>query len=143
MHKNNNRFSTVTIKAGAAVLLLLLTICFCADAASVEDKVAVLITGWGMPAGYNFHYSWTSSDYPRAGDKAEYAGQPCKIGHSGEFPFDIHVGIIPWSIHSGNVEPCSSEGGDLFFDYTGIYQYDSENELYVSIYPDKPPVSVL
>jgi hypothetical protein len=24
----------------------------------VEEKVAVLITDWGMPAGYNFEYAW-------------------------------------------------------------------------------------
>ena len=37
----------------------------------VEEKVGVLITGWGMPSGYNFTYSWHSSEYARCGDRTE------------------------------------------------------------------------
>ena len=62
-----------------------------------KDKVAVLITDWGMPAGYNFEYSYHSHDYSRIGDLTLYPGQPCKIGHVGEFPHEMHMGLVPWS----------------------------------------------
>ena len=39
-----------------------------AGTTAVKDKVAVLITTWGMPAGYSFEYSWHSSEYSRCGD---------------------------------------------------------------------------
>ena len=69
-----------------------------ANTTTVEDKIAVLITNWGMPAGYSFDYSVHSSEYDRCGDRTEYEGQPCKIGHVGEFPYQAHFNIIPWAI---------------------------------------------
>jgi len=39
-----------------------------------QEKIAVLITGWGIPVGYNFDYAWTTSD------TTEYEGQECTIG---------------------------------------------------------------
>ena len=104
----------------------------------VEEKVAVLITGWGMPAGYNFHYAWTSHDNPRIGDLTEYEGQPCKIGHVGTFPFQIHVGIIPWALHHIDVPNtnCVTKFGGLY-DSIGIYRYDPELNVYIGLTPDQ------
>ena len=56
----------------------------------------MLITGWGMPAGYNFGYAGQALT-SQIGDKTESEGQPCKIGHVGEFPYQSHM-TIPWSI---------------------------------------------
>ena len=64
----------------------------------VSEKVGVLITGWGMPAGYNFGYAWASPDLAQIGDKTDVAGDPCKIGHVGTFPYQSHVNFIPWAI---------------------------------------------
>jgi hypothetical protein len=129
------------------ILLLVIATClFTCNAKAqppVEDRVAVLITGWGMPEGYNFHYSWTSSNYPRVGDITEYEGQPCKIGHVGEFPYELHVGIIPWALHHGNVDPCISldPSWGFFYDYTGIYRFDESTTTYISIDPGAPLVA--
>ena len=84
---------------------------------AAQDKIAVLITGWGMPVGYNLDYAWTTSDYPRIGDITEYEGQPCKIGHVGDLPYQSHINMIPWAI----TYPCPGEDA-LFYDYHGIYQ---------------------
>ena len=100
-----------------------------------EEKIAVLITGWGMSSNYNFEYAWRSHDYPRIGDRTEYEGQPCKIGHSGEFPFESHINFIPFSIL------FEVEGYEDLFDSYGVYHYDSVNNLYVSSCPDAPSLS--
>ena len=98
--------------------------------AQVEDKVAVLITDWGMPAGYNFEYAWRSHDAARVGDRAEYIGQPCKIGHVGEFPYEAHMGLVPWGL------AFEEPGFEIFFDSSGIYEL--VGGVYVSPNPDIP-----
>ena len=87
------------IKIYMLLTIMLLVPCISmAQSTPVKDKVAVLITSWGMPAGYNFGYAWASPDLAQIGDKTESEGQPCKIGHVGEFPYQSHVNFIPWSI---------------------------------------------
>lgn len=93
-----------------------------------EEKVAVLITDWGMPAGYNFEYAWRSHDAARVGDRTEYVGQPCKIGHVGEFPYEAHMGLVPWGL--ATLVP----GLELAFDSSGIYQL--VDGIYIGIHPD-------
>ena len=95
-----------------------------AQPTAVEDKVAVLITGWCMSAGYSYDYAWTTSDYPRIGDRTEYEGQPCKIGHPGEFPYQSHINMIPWAI------TYLTEGNEAIFDSYGIYSYNEALNLY-------------
>ena len=93
----------------------------------VSEKVGVLITGWGMPAGYNFGYAWASPDLAQIGDKTDVAGDPCKIGHVGTFPYQSHVNFIPWAIlFHVSTDPTWSP----FFDYYGIYKL--ENGVYVN-----------
>jgi len=99
----------------------------------VSEKVAVLITGWGMPAGYNFEYSWNSHTEARVGDRTHYPGELCKIGHVGEFPYQTHVGILPWGLTT--VWP----GGANIFDTSGIYKL--VNGAYVSVNPDLPSLT--
>ncbi|MCX5904935.1 MAG: hypothetical protein NTV89_16020 [Proteobacteria bacterium] len=114
-------------------IMLLVPCVSMAQSTPVKDKVAVLITGWGMPAGYNFGYAWTSPDLAQVGDKTEYEGQPCKIGHVGEFPYQSHMNFIPWSIL------FKTAGNEQFYDYYGVYKL--ENGTYVSPNPDIPPVN--
>jgi hypothetical protein len=97
-----------------------------------KDKVAVLITDWGMPAGYNFEYAYHSHDYSRIGDLTQYPGQPCKIGHVGEFPHEMHMGLVPW------VLTASYPGSEELFDSYGIYKL--ENDIYVNVNPVVPSV---
>ena len=116
------------MKAKKAYLLLtimLLVPCISmAQSTPVEDKIAVLITGWGMPAGFSFGYAWTSPDKAQIGDKTDYEGQPCKFGHVGTFPYQSHINMIPWAI------TFQTEGSELFYDYHGIYRL--ENGVYVN-----------
>jgi hypothetical protein len=114
--------------------IMLLVLCIsAAQATPVEDKIAVLITSWGMPAGYNFGYAWASPDLAQIGDKTEFEGQPCKIGHVGEFPYQSHMNFIPWSIL------FKTEGSESFYDYYGVYKL--ENGQYVSPNPEIPTVN--
>ncbi len=119
--------------------LTFMTICLFAGNAiaqpPVEDRVAVLITGWCMPAGYNFDYAWTTSDYPRIGDKTEVEGQSCKIGHLGDFPYQSHISMIPWAI------TFLTPGYEDFFDYHGIYTYNETLDVYEHPNPDVPDVN--
>ena len=114
------------------ISILLVPYTTMAQGTPVEEKVAVLVTGWGMPAGYSFDYSWYSSEYARCGDKTEYEGQSCQFGHIGEFPYQAHMNIIPWSI-------CfETPGHESLYDNSGIYIL--EDGVYVSPNPAIPSV---
>lgn len=105
-----------TVMRKKTVFLFVLFTLLAGRAHAADDTIAVLITGWGMPVGYNFDYAWTTSDYPRIGDKTDYEGQPCKIGHMGIFPYASHINMIPWAI------TYKTEGMEVYFDYHGIYK---------------------
>ena len=116
------------IKISLILILALLLPLISMAQTPVEEKVGVLITGWGMPSGYNFTYSWHSSEYARCGDRTEYEGQPCKIGHVGGYFNDdllmAHMNLVPWGI-------CfETEGVEFLYDSVGIYIFDGEK--YVS-----------
>ena len=100
----------------------------------VEEKVGILITGWGMPSGYSLEYSWNSSKFARCGDLTEYEGQPCKLGHVGDFPYQSHFNMIPFAICFEQPEPARK----LLWDSVGIYIFDGDK--YISPNPDIPPV---
>jgi hypothetical protein len=94
----------------------------------VSEKVAVLITDWGMPQGYNFEYDWNSHKTCRVGDRTHYLGEPCKIGHVGPMPSQVHIGILPVGItwpYPGNYKS---------YDNSGLYKL--VDGVYVSIHPD-------
>jgi hypothetical protein len=99
-----------------------------------EDKVAVLITSWCSPRGFDFDYAWRSHSQCRVGDRTEYEGQPCKIGHVGEFPYQTHLGLIPWFL------AWETPGFELIFDNSGIYQL--AGDTYVHIHPDGDSIPV-
>jgi hypothetical protein len=117
----------------AIIMVVLIPLLGYAGTPPDHDKVGVLITGWGMPAGYNFGYAWASPDLAQIGDKTEYEGQSCKIGHVGEFPYLSHQNFIPWSIL------FSEPGGENFYDSYGVYTF--ENSQYISPNPDIPSVN--
>jgi hypothetical protein len=119
-----------------ALILFLVAPVNVAAQTPVEEKVGVLITGWGMPSGYDLNYSWYSSKYARCGDLTEYEGQPCKIGHIGGYAGDVlymaHMNLIPWGI-------CfETPGVEFLYDSYGIYIL--KNGTYVSPNPSVPTV---
>lgn len=117
----------------ALVSALILPHTIAAQETPINEKVAVLITGWGMPSGYNFSYSYYSSDAPRCGDRATAEGEACKIGHVGELPYQAHINLIPWSI-------CfKTDGYELLWDNSGIYRL--EGGMYVSPNPEIPSLA--
>ena len=116
-----------------AVVIIHLLPCLGSAAVPVKDKIAVLITDWGMPAGYNFEYAWNSHTGARFGDWTQYPGQPCKFGHVSEFPHQLHMGLIPWLL------AASWPGGATAYDNSGIYKL--ENGVYISINPNIPSIT--
>jgi hypothetical protein len=98
----------------------------------LEDKVAVLITSWGMPAGYNFGYAMDRGF--QASDKTT-PGFPCDIGHVGTMPYQAHLNITPWRT------VFKTTGQELFWDSSGLYQYI--DGMYVSPIAGIPPVDPL
>jgi len=104
-----------------------------AQPAANAEKVAVLITGWGTSAGYNFEYAWNSHYWCRVGDKTEYEGQPCKIGHVGEFPYQLHLGLVPYALHT------ETAGWERSYDNSGIYKL--VDGVYESVYPGHPSLT--
>lgn len=123
----NNRF-TVKLAWWFGIFCLILQAHPTWAITPVKERVAVLITDWGMPQGYNFEYAWNSHKYCRVGDRTHYPGEPCKIGHVGPMPAQVHIGILPVGItwpYPGNYKS---------FDNSGIYKL--VNGVYVSIHPD-------
>ena len=111
----------------AVTLVFLLPCHLMAQLTTANEKVAVLITGWGPSAGYNFEYAWNSHRWCRVGDKTEYVGQPCKIDHVGDFPYQLHLGLVPWALHT------ETEGWEATYDNNGIYKL--VDGVYESVYP--------
>ena len=97
----------------------------------VEEKVAVLITAWGLVDGYNFDYPWDLSRNS-IGDKTLYPGQPCTSHHLGPFPFQSHMNIQPFAVLH------EVAGLETVFDGYGIYEL--VDGVYYSIHPDGDPV---
>lgn len=130
------RFFRKGFTAASFIIVCALALSTMGHAVAAEDRVAVLITGWGMPFGYNFEYAFHSHDYSRIGDMTEYEGQPCKIGHVGEFPYQSHLNFIPLGVLH------EIEGAEWVYDSYGLYQYDSKNDLYTSSCPDSDPLTI-
>ena len=115
----------------AITLVFFLSCHFMSPFVEANEKVAVLITSWGAPAGFNFDYAWNNHRDCRIGDLTEYEGQPCKIGHVGEFPYQSHLGILPWGLH----HPV--EGFEIsIYDNSGTYKL--VDGVYVGMHPDIP-----
>lgn len=101
-----------------------------------DDRVGVLITEWGTPRRYVFEYSWDNNYWCRVGDRTEYPGQPCKIGHVGKFvevngesiSQQSHLGIMPWGLNH------QYPGYEFVYDRSGIYTFI--DGAYVSIHPE-------
>jgi hypothetical protein len=114
---------------GATITLLLFWTTM-ANSTPVKDKVAVLILSWGAPAGACLDYAWQSHQTCRIGDRTLYPGQSCKFGHVGEFPYQIHIGILPWAL------TCLWPGNQYVYDSSGTYK------LVDGLYPKKVDIKL-
>ena len=103
------------MRSKVSIMLICALLFPCVVCAQETEKIGVLITGWGMPAWYNFGYAWASPDLAQIGDRTEYEGQPCKIGHVGEFPYLSHQNFIPWPIL------FSEPGAENFYETSLIF----------------------
>ena len=82
-----------------------------------EEKVGVLLLSWPINAGFCPEVSWNIQQETFIGDVTEYEGQPCKFGHVGDFPQEVHLGWMPWMLW--NEVP----GWEYAYDSSGIYQW--------------------
>jgi hypothetical protein len=124
----------MNVKIIIVLMVLAVLVPFSVRAADtpVEEKVAILITAWGLTDGYNFDYAWNLS-MNSIGDKTLYPGQPCKAEfHLGPFPFQSHMNIQPFAVLH------KVTGLETVFDGYGIYKF--VDGVFESIHPDGDPV---
>ncbi len=116
-----------------AIIILIFSFTDSVQATPIKDKIAVLILSWGAPDGDCLEYAWQSHQDARIGDRTRYPGQPCKFGHMGEFPYETHIGLLPWGL------TCAWPGAENIYDNSGLYQLI--DDIYVSIHPDIPSLT--
>ncbi len=100
----------------------------------VEEKVAVLITGWGLPNGFNQDYAWGAA-LNSIGDATLPPGHPggvCQIGHPGSFPFSSHMGMQPHAVLH------QVAGFEKYYDGFGYYKL--VDGVYIGAHPSIPSV---
>jgi hypothetical protein len=86
----------------ALVVGLLLSACGAPDNTPPQngnaDKVAVVITGWGEPRGWDFDFRLAISGDARIGEATLYPGQACTEMHAGRWPFASQIGLLPHAV---------------------------------------------
>lgn len=116
---------------GIAALVGLLSACGYTDKTppynANADKVAVLITGWGEPKGWDFDFRLAISGDARIGEVTRYPGEACTDMHVGRWPFASQIGLLP---HAVAYElPILGAAWDSM----GVYRLSEDASSYVSL----------
>jgi hypothetical protein len=101
------------------------------------ERVAVLITGWGEPRGWDADFRRAISGVARIGELTRYPGQACTDGHVGRWPFASQIGLLPHAV----AYKVPFLGGA--WDSLGVYRLSDNGSEFVSILEDgvRVPVS--
>ncbi len=91
------------------------------------DKVAVVITGWGEPKGWDFDYRLAISGDARIGEATRYPGQACTEMHVGRWPFASQIGLLPHAV--AYKLPVLGAAWDSI----GVYRLSEDGQEYISI----------
>ena len=89
------------------------------------NRVGVVVTGWGEPKGWDFHYRLAIAGDARVGAATRYPGEPCTESHVGRWPFASQIGLVPHAV------AFKTPFLGAAWDSMGIYRRDGEH--YVSI----------
>ncbi len=119
------------LKVTVVLLFCFTTSCF--NDLSNDDKIAVLITGWGTPEGFSDSYWRNMAKRSRFGDRTEYKGQPCTEHHYGTYPYRSQIGLVPYGLVYP-VEDNPIAAG--MYDSYGLYRLGPDNETYEAVYDE-------
>lgn len=98
-----------------------------AGAADNSSRVAVLLTDWAEPQGFDPLYR--REVVKRSfGARASRPNEPCTDNFVGEFPFRVQLGLTPFAVGF----PVS--GLETVHDAMGLYRLSADGKRYVSIY---------
>ncbi len=100
------------------------------------DKVAVVITGWGEPKGWDFDFRLAISGDARIGEATVYPGQACTQMHVGRWPFASQIGLLPHAV--AYKLPVLGAA----WDSVGVYRLSENGSEFMSIIDDSVRVSV-
>lgn len=110
---------------------MLLVGCGYPDQTPVEntnaEKVAVVITGWGEPRGWDYDFRLAISGDARVGEATRYPGQACTQMHVGRWPFASQIGLLPHAV--AFKLPVLGAA----FDSMGVYRLSENGSKWVSI----------
>jgi hypothetical protein len=115
-------------RARARVLLLGLIAAGTASAPSAADssRVAVLLTDWAEPQGFDPLYR-REVVQRSFGDSAPTGTEPCTSAFVGKPPFRVQLGLSPYAV---GFEARGLEG---VYDAVGLYRLSKDGQTYVSI----------
>ena len=109
------------------VVVLIAIASACAPPPPNSERVAVLVTAWGEPDGFDpiYRREVTSRTY---GDNTDPADEPCTYMHVGEYPYASQLGMLPYAL-AFPVERL--EGA---YDSFGFYRLSEDGETYISVF---------
>ena len=123
MRKRKNRFLNVTAITPFVFFALC---CITAEAQDNSSKIAVLVTDWGSPDGFDAQYysqiGYRGSRGPAADPNIPPEEQSCLETYVGIWPYLSAMGIMPHAV---------SYDSDIN-DTSGIYRH-TDNDTYVNL----------
>ena len=127
----NHSATALLVRCGVVSALLLFVGCGYSDQTPPRNenagKVAVLITGWGEPQGWDYDYRLAIAGDARMGAATRYPGEACTEMHVGRWPFASQIGLLPHAV----AYQLPLLGGA--WDAMGIYRLSDDGSTYVSI----------
>ena len=95
--------------------------------ANPDDRVGIVVTGWGTVKGNSPEYN--AGLYQRAflGSRANSPDEPCTDWYLGEFPYRSELGQIPFAV------VYKVPGFEKIWDGYGVYRLSDDGQSYVSI----------
>ena len=93
------------------------------------DKVAVVITGWGEPKGFDLDYR-KQVRRAQTGASRRYPYEPCTEMFAGSWPFASQVGLLPYAVGY----PLPVLGGA--YDSMGVYRKSEDGSEYIAVLDD-------
>lgn len=113
-----------------AMILWLASGCATAPVGAPHERVAVLITQWGEPEGFDETYRRRVTERTY-GDLSTSVNDPCTANHVGTIPFASHLGMLPFAL------AYPVKGVEGAYDSFGFYRLSADGQTYVSVFDPK------
>jgi len=101
-----------------------------------EDRIALLVTGWGPPSGYSADFNASVYDRAVVGDRAISANEPCTEWYLGAFPYRTEFGRVPYAL------AWKVKGFERLWDGYGIYRLGPDGKTYISAFNPEVTLTV-